>query len=376
MKSAHLLLPALLLTLAQVGCNAALLSALDENGTGADTGEKTEDTADESEPETEEECPEGMICVKTFPYIQTHDTRLGSSDYDSYGCAPGTDESGPEILYRLEVDEPGFLALSLDSMSGDVDIDVHLLRSLDSGDCIDRGHWDAASLLEPGTYYVTADTWVNSGGDEQAGVYTITMGYTRPADFMSSGLDYTVLELGLHAFDQAWLAGDTYRFEYTIIDFSQPSTERRLWTLDLGTSTLMYQELVTHGMGSNHPTDPTLATTFSNTVDSHQSSLGMMQAAEIYTGGSGTSMRIDGLEPGFNDRVRERYIVMHPGDYSTQEFVDDYGYLGRSWGCTVIDPVISTDLIQTLSEGSLMWSYYPQEEWLTESWYLEGFDGL
>ena len=87
-------------------------------------------------------------------------------------------------------------------------------------------------------------------------------------------------------------------------------------------------------------------------------------------------MRIDGLEPGFNDRVRERYIVMHPGDYSTQEFVDDYGYLGRSWGCTVIDPVISTDLIQTLSEGSLMWSYYPQEEWLTESWYLEGFDGL
>ena len=93
-----------------------------------------------------------------------------------------------------------------------------------------------------------------------------------------------------------------------VIDFSLPSSERRLWIFDLQRSTLLLRDLVAHGQksGDNH------ATRFSNAVGSHQSSIGLFRTAESYSGKHGYSLRMDGLEPGINDRARERALVIPP----------------------------------------------------------------
>jgi len=336
-----------------------------------DTGDDTGDTGDTGD--TEDECPPGIICVDSFPWSGSDDTSTGPSNFDSYACAPSTDESGPEVVYRVTLSEEGFLALHLDGMPTGVDIDVHLLRSLDPDDCIDRGHWDAGALLPAGTYYVVADSWVDSSGVEKDGAYTLTMGHTTADAFTSTGLRAHVLDAALYAFDTAWFMGATDRLEYTLIDFELPSTEHRLWVLDLVTGSLAFDQLVTHGEGSSHPTDLRLAVTFSNISGSHQSSLGLIRTAEVYTGSTGRSMRLDGLEAGVNDAVRSRAIVMHRGSYATQDYVDQYGYLGRSWGCTVLDPDIADDVIDTINGGSLLFAYYPDSDWLDNSTFLAGY---
>ena len=107
----------------------------------------------------------------------------------------------------------------------------------------------------------------------------------------------------------------------------------------------------------------------SNITDSHQSSLGMMLTAEDYTGSNGLSMRVDGLEPGYNDRVRSRYIVVHGGTYARPEVADQYGRLGQSWGCQVVDDRLIDSVIADLQDGFL-WSWYPDGDWSENSVYL------
>jgi hypothetical protein len=348
----------------------------DDTGDPGDTGnpgDDTGDTGDDTGDDTGNDCPQGVICVDTFPWSGSDDTSTGVSNFDAYACAPSTDESGPEIVYRVQLAEEGFLALHLDGMPSGVDVDVHLLRSMDPDDCIDRGHWDSGALLPAGTYYVVADSWVNDSGVVKDGAYTLTMGHTTPDAFTGHGLREHVLDAALYAFDTAWFMGATDRLEYTLIDFELPSTDHRLWVLDLVTGSLLFDELVTHGEGSSHATDLRLAVTFSNIEGSHQSSIGLIRTSEVYYGGTGRSLRLDGLETGVNDAVRRRAIVLHRGDYATQSFVNQYGYLGRSWGCTVIDPAVIDDIIDTIHSGSLMFVYYPDSDWMNGSTYLAGY---
>lgn len=315
-----------------------------------------------------EDCPDGVICVTRFPYAGAGDTSSSTRrDFDRYACAPSTDESGPEIVYQVDLDEDGYLGIALDDW--DDDVDVHILGSLDPDDCYDRGHTDAGSLLPAGRYYVVVDTWVDDGV-EHAGQYDIWMGHTAPADFEDVGLDRDVLEKGLYVFDQAWMDGETRRFEYTIIDFSLPSTDKRQWTLDLATGGLQWNLYVSHGEGSGSDSDIRYADSFSNTDGSHQSSLGLMRTAETYTGSNGYSLRLDGLEPGINDNARDRAIVVHGASYATQDFIDDYGYLGRSWGCPAIDDAVIHDFIADVEDGALYWSWYPDSAFLAGSDYL------
>ncbi len=314
------------------------------------------------------ECPDGVICVDTFPFTHSGDTSASSArEFDAYACAPDTDESGPEIVYRVTLAEEGYLALGLNDW--DADVDVHLLESLDPDDCIDRGHLSAGALLEAGTYHVIIDSWV-SDGTEYAGQYDLWMGHTAPQAFEVEGLDREVLSLGLHAFDAAWFTDETDSFLFTIIDFSLPSTEKRQWTIDLLDAALWYSLHVTHGEGSGSSSDARYADKFSNTEGSHQSSLGLMRTAETYEGSNGYSLRLDGLESNINDNVRDRAIVVHGADYATQDFIDSYGYLGRSWGCPAIDDTISSSLIDDVSGGSLYWTYYPDDDFLADSAYL------
>jgi hypothetical protein len=152
----------------------------------------------------------------------------------------------------------------------------------------------------------------------------------------------------------------------TVIDYSKPSTERRMWVYDLRSRTLLFEELVSHGRGSG----TTLATSFSNAPESNRSSLGLYRTAETYTGKHGYSLRIDGLEKGFNDHARERAIVMHAADYVNEKAAKAQGYLGRSLGCPAVRPEVAHQVIDAVKGGGLIFAYYPDPEWLRTSKYL------
>lgn len=172
-------------------------------------------------------------------------------------------------------------------------------------------------------------------------------------------LDAAVLDLALQARDCA-TGGAAQGSRLAVIDYSRPSTEKRLWIFDLERARLLYHEFVAHGRGSgeNHATD------FSNREGSHQSSLGLFRTADTYEGGNGYSMRLDGLDPGFNDRARERYIVMHGAPYVDPALAERQGRLGRSLGCPAVRPEVAQEIIDTLREGQWLFAYYPDPDWL------------
>jgi hypothetical protein len=100
-------------------------------------------------------------------------------------------------------------------------------------------------------------------------------------------------------------------------------------------------------------------------------SIGVFRAAESYLGHHGMSLRLDGLEPGFNDRARERAIVLHGAEYVNTQIVAAQGRLGRSWGCPAVRPEIAREIIDAIKDGSLLVAYYPDADWLARSSFLK-----
>jgi hypothetical protein len=152
----------------------------------------------------------------------------------------------------------------------------------------------------------------------------------------------------------------------TVIDYSKPSTTKRLWVFDLRAHELLYEELVAHGQGSGD----NVPTSFSNEENTHQSSLGLFVADSTYVGKNGYSLRLNGLDAGFNDHARERAIVMHGAPYVSAAFAQAQGRLGRSWGCPALDEGIVREVIDRVKGGGLVFAYYPDEKWLKASKYL------
>jgi hypothetical protein len=182
-------------------------------------------------------------------------------------------------------------------------------------------------------------------------------------------LDSKVLRLALGAVACARSSGQVHNDRLlTVIDYSRASTQPRLWVLDLEREQLLFEELVAHGQGSGE----NFATRFSNADGSHQTSLGLFRTADTYVGGNGYSLRLDGLEAGFNDRARERAIVMHGAPYVSDDNVRAVGRLGRSHGCPALRPSIARSVIDTIKQGSLVFAYYPDKNWLQGSRFLNG----
>lgn len=181
-------------------------------------------------------------------------------------------------------------------------------------------------------------------------------------------LDRSVLDLALTAATCAIRSGAAAPRTLTVIDYSKPSTQQRLWVFDLTSRELIYEERVAHGQG----TGANVATRFSNTPDSHQTSLGLFVTGGTYVGKNGYSLRLDGLDRGYNDRARERAIVMHGAPYVSEAFVKANGRLGRSWGCPAVSDAVARELIDRVKGGGLVFAYYPDAEWLKTSKYLGG----
>lgn len=157
-----------------------------------------------------------------------------------------------------------------------------------------------------------------------------------------------------------------------VIDYSLPSTEPRLWVFDLARRQLLYRELVAHGRNSGD----NYANRFSNLPGSLQSSLGLFRTLGTYQGQNGYSLRMDGLEPGVNDRALERAIVMHGAPYVNAGLSRSQGRIGRSWGCPALRSGIAREVIDALKGGQLVFSYYPDADWLARSRYLHCADSV
>jgi hypothetical protein len=180
-------------------------------------------------------------------------------------------------------------------------------------------------------------------------------------------IDSTVFDLALGAASCAVRAGAVDDpSTLTVIDYSKPSTARRLWVFDLRARKLLWEELVAHGQG----TGDNFARRFSNDDGTHQTSLGLFVTGETYVGSNGYSLRLDGLDEGVNDRARARAIVMHGAPYVSDAFIKANGRLGRSWGCPALRADVSRQVIDRVKGGSLVFSYYPDQEWLSSSKYL------
>lgn len=181
---------------------------------------------------------------------------------------------------------------------------------------------------------------------------------------LATDADPHVLELALASMRCAQAGGagsDANRL--AVIDYSRSSLQPRLWVFDLAKRRLLYSELVAHGQGSGED----VPTHFSNDDGSHASSLGLFLTLDTYHGHNGLSLRMEGLEPGFNDAAKSRAIVMHGAAYVNADRGRQLGRLGRSWGCPALRSVIAAPVIDALKGGQFVFSYYPDDDWLTRS---------
>ncbi|PWK87782.1 murein L,D-transpeptidase catalytic domain family protein [Fulvimonas soli] len=181
---------------------------------------------------------------------------------------------------------------------------------------------------------------------------------------LAPAADPRVLDLALAAMRCAQAGGvgrDARRL--AVIDYSRSSLRPRLWVFDLAADRLLYEEVVAHGQGSGGD----VPTRFSNDDNSHASSLGLFVTRDTYVGHNGYSLRLQGLDPGFNDAAMARAIVMHGAAYVNPAAGRQMGRLGRSWGCPALRSAVARPIIDVMKGGQFVFSYYPDQAWLARS---------
>jgi hypothetical protein len=192
--------------------------------------------------------------------------------------------------------------------------------------------------------------------------------------YNNTGLN--MLGLSQEAFNNAW-KGYQYLLAHnkigrenylTICDFSQSSAKKRLYIIDVENSKLLVNTYVAHGRNSGGE----YATQFSNTSESLQSSLGFYITSNTYTGEHGLSLRINGVEPGFNDKALDRSIVIHGASYVDGARAKAGVFMGRSFGCPAVPQNESTSIINIIKNGTCLFIYHPSRNYLLHSKILNG----
>jgi len=183
----------------------------------------------------------------------------------------------------------------------------------------------------------------------------------------TKNLERKVLVLGLKAYRNACKMGITHSGILTIIDYTKPSDEFRFWTLNLSRKKMLIETLVAHGIHSGER----YARVFSNVVKNHASSIGMYLTGRTYIGKHGRSLRLFGLEKGFNDHVFKRKVVIHSAWYVSENIAKKYGMIGRSWGCPAVCKRLISKVINKIKNGTIVFIYYNNEKWLKTSKFLK-----
>lgn len=172
-----------------------------------------------------------------------------------------------------------------------------------------------------------------------------------------------VLRLAVAAMRCAVAHGMPSSQRLAVIDYSLASTRRRMWIFDLKDRRLLMRELVAHGRNSGG----NFATHFSDRPGSLESSLGLYRTLGTYMGDNGYSLRLEGLDSGFNNNAFSRAIVIHGAPYVSEAFAHREGRIGRSWGCPAVSEGIAHRVINSLKGGQFVFAYYPEQRWLADS---------
>ncbi|MAZ38789.1 MAG: hypothetical protein CMF49_01620 [Legionellales bacterium] len=175
----------------------------------------------------------------------------------------------------------------------------------------------------------------------------------------SPDLQPVVLDYALNGYQWALTHGHVKNPDIlTIVDFTKPSYEKRMWVIDLKNGKQLMKLRTTHGKNSGG----TYATHFSNRPGTDASSLGVYEITNSYYGKHGLSARLAGLEPGINNNARSRAIVIHPASYVTPSYVARNHRAGRSWGCFGVDPAKSRKLVDLTKNGTVLFAYAKPEK--------------
>jgi hypothetical protein len=174
----------------------------------------------------------------------------------------------------------------------------------------------------------------------------------QTTQLQASGLDEAVFQKAMTGFINLKIANKLPQNSsvITVVDFNKPSREKRMWIVDLINKHLLLNTWVAHGQGSGVD----MANSFSNTDESHQSSLGFYLTDDVYFGKHGRSLRLNGLDEGFNSDARAREIVVHAAPYVSQTTIDETGRLGRSWGCPAVAPEVAGQVIDAIKGKTML----------------------
>ena len=156
------------------------------------------------------------------------------------------------------------------------------------------------------------------------------------------------------------------RTKLAICDFRQPSNKKRLYIVDLASKQVIFNTYVAHGKNSGL----VYAQSFSNSPETLQSSLGFYITEEVYYGANGYSLRMEGLDRGYNDRAKERAIVLHGAPYVGESFITQSGRAGRSWGCPAVPLELSHEIIDAMRWGNCLFIYSDDTNYLNSSRYV------
>jgi L,D-transpeptidase catalytic domain len=196
------------------------------------------------------------------------------------------------------------------------------------------------------------------------------------ASFIYASMNLNAQGLDAKAFEYAWRGYHNLlkkgvirkRSVLSIADFSQSSRAKRMYVIDVQHRKLLYRTYVAHGQNSGDE----FATSFSNEPDSYKSSLGFYVTQRTYIGHNGLSLKLNGVDLGYNDMALKRQIVLHGSSYVSDKYMQDYGTLGTSLGCPALPAGISGQIIHLVKGGSCLFIYHPSPQYLDNSTVING----
>ena len=226
----------------------------------------------------------------------------------------------------------------------------------------------AVKAPEPAPAYRSADMAAAKAAELRMVIIQAASIYDR-MNLESQGLDQKAFEYAWRGYHNMLKKGLIHkRAVLSICDFSQSSRSKRMYVIDVQHRKLLYRTYVAHGQNSGDE----YATSFSNDPDSYKSSLGFYVTQRTYIGHNGLSLRLSGVDSGYNDMAFKRQIVLHGSTYVTDKYMQDYGTLGTSLGCPALPPGVSGQIIHVVKGGSCLFIYHPTQQYLDNSPIING----